>query len=442
MQTELLSVSLDGPQEQLARQLEPAVYILKLGGCVAMPTETVYGLAANATNAKACEGIFAAKGRPSDNPLIVHVSSRMMLEKIVSAIPAGASSLMNAFWPGPLTLLFPKLPSAIPACVTGGHALATVAVRMPSHPVALALIEACGFPLAAPSANRSGRPSPTRPEHVYNDLSGRIPLIIVPTSDNHENLHSQSSAAAVGNTTNYGLSGTIYCDKGIESTVVQIEGNMARILRPGPISPKSIQNVLGTDFIVSLYIPDRIPAIPPESVFCNRWQQQIVTNSQDSCVLSPGMKYVHYAPTCPFILLEASECHPSFSDLLAALVSQTEAHNITPPAFLAYSSLHLNCWSHKYILLGDAAYSKPKIENSNHMASYPSIARDLFDGLRSLDSLSPSFIFMASLPDLHDEALSIMNRVSKAASISLPVQPLSQDWDRLIHFIRKNKHAN
>ena len=151
--------------------LKAAGDILAAGGLVGIPTETVYGLAANALDAEAAAKIYAAKGRPSDNPLIVHISDISMLEGLVSEIPDTARKLAEKFWPGPLTMIFPKS-DAVPYGTTGG--LDTVAVRMPSHPVARKLIGTTGIVLAAPSANTSGRPSPTRAEHVYEDLNGKI----------------------------------------------------------------------------------------------------------------------------------------------------------------------------------------------------------------------------------------------------------------------------
>ena len=149
--------------------------ILKRGGLVAFPTETVYGLGGNGLDGEACKGIYLAKGRPSDNPLILHISQISELRPIVREIPAAAQKLMDAFWPGPLTMIFPKT-DIVPDSVTGG--LDTVAVRFPSHPVAMALIRAAGLPIAAPSANASGKPSPTRASHVAFDLDGKIDMIL------------------------------------------------------------------------------------------------------------------------------------------------------------------------------------------------------------------------------------------------------------------------
>ena len=201
-----------------------AADLLRSGQLVAFPTETVYGLGADATNVKAVLSIFKAKGRPADNPLIVHIHDRIQLDSIC-IVPDQALPLMDAFWPGPLTILFEKLPS-VPDAVTAG--LPTVAVRMPSHPVAAALLRSCGLPVAAPSANFSGRPSPTLASHVLDDMNGRIPLI---------------------------LDGGP-CDVGVESTVLDLCHGVPTILRPGGIT-KEKGTVVGYMEQHSCSVPDR-----------------------------------------------------------------------------------------------------------------------------------------------------------------------------------------
>ena len=166
---------IEGEEAQNRRKIEKAAAILKDGGLVAFPTETVYGLGADALNPAAAGRIYQAKGRPSDNPLIVHISCMKDLEKIAARVPLQAKKLAEHFWPGPLTMIFEKR-GIVPAETTGG--LDTVAVRMPSHPIALSLIQAAGGYIAAPSANTSGRPSPTLAEHVAQDMDGRIPMIL------------------------------------------------------------------------------------------------------------------------------------------------------------------------------------------------------------------------------------------------------------------------
>lgn len=222
-----------------------AAALLRAGELVAFPTETVYGLGADALNGAAAARIFAAKGRPADNPLIAHIAGESGLAGLIALEPcACARKLMRAFWPGPMTLIFPKSPR-VPREVTAG--LDTVAVRMPSHPVARALIRAAQTPIAAPSANRSGRPSPTTAAHVLEDMEGRIPLI---------------------------LDGGP-CEVGLESTVVDVTGARPRILRPGGVTLEMLEGVVG-DVDVD------------EGVL-----HQLQAGSQ---ARSPGMKYKHYAP--------------------------------------------------------------------------------------------------------------------------------------------------
>ncbi|WP_372508764.1 L-threonylcarbamoyladenylate synthase [Pseudalkalibacillus decolorationis] len=227
--------------------VEAAMWI-KDGEVVAFPTETVYGLGANACSNEAIEKIFEAKGRPSDNPLIVHISSREQLPLAASDWNEIAEKLMDAFWPGPLTIVLPKS-KYIAEKTTAG--LDTVGVRMPDHPVALALIELAGTPLAAPSANRSGKPSPTNAEHVFYDLNGRIKGII------------DGGATGVG----------------LESTVVEASGGKVTILRPGGITKSQLETVV-------------------ENVELDRalLEENLVPKS-------PGMKYTHYAPNAPLYLI-------------------------------------------------------------------------------------------------------------------------------------------
>jgi len=222
-----------------------AADILRAGGLVAFPTETVYGLGADALNAQAIPEIFAAKGRPSDNPLIAHIADKTDLSLLIDGEPCEcAKKLMDAFWPGPMTLIFPK-GQRVPAQVTAG--LNTVAVRLPSHKVARQLIRAAGTPIAAPSANRSGRPSPTTAQHVWEDMQGRIPMILDGGS----------------------------CEVGLESTVIDVTGERPRILRPGGVTHEMLQAVVG-------------PVDVDEGVL-----KRLQAGAQ---VRSPGMKYRHYAP--------------------------------------------------------------------------------------------------------------------------------------------------
>ncbi len=232
------------------RALIDAALALSQGQLVAFPTETVYGLGADALNPVAVKNIFEAKGRPSDNPLIVHIADISQLNGLVKEVPPLAKSLMDAFWPGPLTLVF-KRSLKIPDIITAG--LDTVAIRMPKNPIALKLIERSGVPVAAPSANLSGRPSPTCAEHVAEDLSGRIAYIIDGGS----------------------------CTVGVESTVLDITSEIPVILRPGGVTQEMLEKVVG-----------KVEADP------------VLEVKGDVKPRSPGMKYRHYSPMAEMILVK------------------------------------------------------------------------------------------------------------------------------------------
>lgn len=236
------------------RDIQFASTILSNGGIVAIPTETVYGLAANAFDPLAIKKIFSAKGRPSDNPLIVHISSIDQIYSLVESFSETARKLANVFWPGPLTLILPRS-EKVPDEVCAG--LPSVAVRMPSHSIARRLINACGFPLAAPSANLSGKPSPTCLEHVIKDLDGKIDAVI----DGGR------------------------CKIGLESTVITLCAKVPRILRPGAITKENMEPLIGEIEID--------PAVLNDVPF-------------DMNVNSPGMKYKHYSPNSNVIIVVGS----------------------------------------------------------------------------------------------------------------------------------------
>lgn len=270
-----------------------AARLLADGQLVAFPTETVYGLGANALDAQAVLGIFAAKGRPGDNPLIVHIHDRSQLEGICHVSDA-AIRLMDAFWPGPLTIILPRR-SAVPNEVTAG--LDTVAVRMPSHPVALALLKRCGLPIAAPSANRSGKPSPTSARHVFDDMDGRIRLIL----DGGES------------------------DVGLESTVISLVGERPCILRPGGVTQAMLESVVGpVDLAGSILRP----------------------LEKGEKALSPGMMYRHYSPDGQVTLIEGEE-----SDVVEALRrlyahAEGEGHRACVMCFTEHVSALADCHPH------------------------------------------------------------------------------------------------
>ena len=224
--------------------IKKAAELIRAGEVVGMPTETVYGLAANAFDENAVRKIFAAKSRPADNPLIVHVSSFEEIAPLVTEIPALARKCAELFMPGPLTMIMPKS-DKIPLVTSGG--LDTVGIRMPSNNTARAFIRECGCPIAAPSANLSGSPSPTTARHVLNDMNGRIPAIIDGGS----------------------------CGVGVESTVISFEGDGIRLLRPGFVSAEDLREVT-------------------ENVLIDKGVLEML--DENARVSSPGMKYKHYAP--------------------------------------------------------------------------------------------------------------------------------------------------
>ena len=249
--------------EATAKELSTAAELIKNGETVIFPTETVYGLGANALDGAAVAKIFEAKGRPSDNPLIVHISDLLEIESFVEEIPEGAKLLAENFWPGPLTIILRKK-AIIPDCVSAG--LNTVGIRIPENETAREFIKACGVPLAAPSANISGKPSPTTFEHVFDDLNGRVAGII------------RGGDARVG----------------VESTVIDMTAEIPTVLRPGGVSVEQLREVLGEVLISSEVKKDDIPK-------------------------APGMKYKHYSPKAPVYILGGDE--KSVSEFLAKRVA-------------------------------------------------------------------------------------------------------------------------
>ncbi|ASS73835.1 threonylcarbamoyl-AMP synthase [Tumebacillus algifaecis] len=239
-----------------------AAELLRQGEVVGFPTETVYGLGANAWDAAAVDKIFAAKGRPADNPLIVHIAHKSDVEKLARTVPLGAKLCMDRFWPGPLTLVLPCVDS-VPRNVTAG--LDTVGIRMPDHVTALQLIDAAGAPLAAPSANRSGRPSPTLADHVLEDLNGRIAGIV------------DGGAAGVG----------------VESTVLDFSGEVPMILRPGGVTREMLVELLGEVLV------------------------DPVLQSGVGTPKSPGVKYTHYAPKGEMWLVEGPRDQAEIAERVA-----------------------------------------------------------------------------------------------------------------------------
>ena len=269
-----------------AEGIARAAELLRRGELVALPTETVYGIAADARNGEAVSKIFVAKGRPQDNPLIVHVTGPEMLHGLVSEVPERAQLLMAAFCPGPLTIIMPRGPEVAAECCAG---LDTVGIRMPSHPVARAVIEASGCAFAAPSANLSGKPSPTNAQDVFTDMDGRLPLIL----DGGE------------------------CDWGVESTVVSVVGEKPTLFRPGHITLEDLERALGEEVEVSKAILEKLP--------------------EGAVVRSPGMKYKHYAPKADVTLLDGTfEQFKAYVDAHAAERPQLPLLSPARPKSWAY----------------------------------------------------------------------------------------------------------
>lgn len=266
-----------------------AAILLQQGECVAFPTETVYGLGANAYNETAINNVFLAKDRPGDNPLIVHIYDRKQIADLAATVPPAAVTLMDAFWPGPLSLVLPKS-SRVPLAVTAG--LNTVAIRMPDHPLALQLLELADLPIAAPSANLSGRPSPTRAEHVYEDLNGRIAAIL--------------DGGATG--------------WGVESTVVDCTCEPLRLLRPGGITFEQLEAVVPITVDPGVY--HMVEGVPR----------------------SPGMKYTHYSPQADVILVVGEQIPDKILEL-----SQLDKYRDLKLGVLATSE-NLDAYAHLTVL--------------------------------------------------------------------------------------------
>lgn len=321
-----------------------AAACLQRGELVGIPTETVYGLAADATNEEAVARIFEAKGRPQDNPLIVHIAELEEIDPLVTAVPPAARRLAEAFWPGPLTIILPRS-SRIPAGVCAG--LDTVAIRMPSHPVARAIIKAAGRPLAAPSANLSGSPSPTTAAHVMADMAGRIPAVV------------DGGQSQVG----------------VESTVIALQGERVRLLRPGGITPAMLQTV--------------VPAVEIDPAVTKPLEE-------GAQAASPGMKYKHYSPQARVVLVKASPAdfaafvnEQATTDGLIALCFDGEEKALTVP-YLTYGRRE------------DAADQ----------------ARRLFDALRQLDERGASIVY-AACPAAEGVGLAVYNRILRAAGFEV-----------------------
>ena len=343
-------------------ELKEAASILRSGGLVAFPTETVYGLGGNALDEDAARKIYAAKGRPSDNPLIAHVSCVEEVAPLVKEIPEAGRKLMEAFWPGPLTMIFPKS-DKVPYGTTGG--LDTVAIRMPDDPVANRLIALAGVPVAAPSANTSGRPSPTTADHVWQDMNGRIEMII--------------DGGPVG--------------IGVESTIVDVSSAVPAVLRPGAITMEMLEAVLG-DVSVD-------PAI-------------LGPLSADVRPKAPGMKYKHYAPKADLTLVE-----PEDVDRENGLDEKQLQAMIGKVRELSRGKIEAGC--RVGVICTDESrhcYTDGAVRSIGERKSQASVAHNLYALLREFDDLGVDYIFSESFPKDH-LGQAIMNRLSKAAGYKI-----------------------
>ena len=351
--------------------------------CVVFPTETVYGLGALALDTDASRRVFATKNRPPDNPLIVHVSSVAMLRRLLPPdyqMPKHYETLVKRFLPGPLTLLFPNTAGKVPDIITAGHP--TVAIRMPSHPIARALIAVADAPLAGPSANSSGRPSPTRAEHVYDDLKGKLGII---------------------------LDGGP-CSVGLESTVVDglHEDNNLRVLRPGGITVEDIEKALAEDLAGS-----GIP-VPKVLVYKRDYRDE----GMEQAPTTPGMKYRHYSPTVPVTLLCTRSIPPqdttptsprdyfsSLKDLIKTPGQLVKVGVLLPTdSTLQEFAKEVHGVEFHHFALG--SISDPL-----------TTAQRLFDGFLALDKMGVDLIVIEEVGE-DREGLAIMNRVRKAATES------------------------
>lgn len=327
--------------------MERAGEILKRGGLVAFPTETVYGLGGDALNPEASARIYAAKGRPSDNPLIVHIADMEALKVLASEVPEKARLLADRFWPGPLTMIMPKS-DAVPYATTGG--LDTVAIRMPSHPTAYELIRSSGVYIAAPSANTSGRPSPTTAQHVYEDLNGRIDMIID--------------------------SGKV--DIGLESTIVDLTGEIPTILRPGYITKKMLEEAVGPVTIDKAILADHEdPNLRPKA---------------------PGMKYKHYAPKGDLVIVEGKK--QAVAETINHLTKMDTEAGLKTAVIASDENLSLY-----------DADCKINIGSREHEES---IAANLYEVLREMDEMGVQKMYSESFAG-GGLGAAIMNRLLKAA---------------------------
>lgn len=345
METKIVTIGSQDSHDSIAKKLGAAGDIVKQGGLVAFPTETVYGLGGDALNPESAQKIYAAKGRPSDNPLIVHIADIERLGPIVDGIPGKAQKLAEAFWPGPLTMIFQKA-AIVPRQTTGG--LDTVAVRMPGHSLAIHFIEKAGGYVAAPSANLSGKPSPTLAKYVIQDMNGRIDMIL------------DADGATIG----------------LESTIVDMTGDIPVILRPGYITQQMLSRVVG-EVQMDITILDSDAAQAPKA---------------------PGMKYRHYAPRGELVIVEGAP-----QKVVEYINGQSALHEAAGERTGVIGTEELL-----------SAYRASSVKNAGSRSDASTVARRLYTFLREFDDEEISYIYAESFAD-KGFGQAVMNRLLKAA---------------------------
>jgi L-threonylcarbamoyladenylate synthase len=370
------------PEDPDPEAIAAAAALVRSGGTVAFPTETVYGLGANGLDPEAVAGIFVAKGRPRRNPLILHVASTAQARRLVTDWPVVAANLAARFWPGPLTLILPRA-ALVPDLVTAG--LPSVALRMPSHPVALALIDRSGVPIAAPSANLSGSPSPTLAAHVLADLDGRIDLILD------------------GGPT----------DVGVESTILDLTGGTPVLLRPGGVTLEALEQVLGEVQVHDTAMPGKeavIAGVTPAGPEADAPDPAVDPGLEPGVQAAPcpGTLFRHYAPRAEALVVTGDSRSQE-----AKVGAYLTAHPDRKVALLATAEnapVYLQMMATGYALRGVV-----RVEVLGPRSRPEEIASRIFSALRSCDQAGAQVILMEAIP-LSGIGLAVMNRLYRAAA--------------------------
>lgn len=343
MQTKVVKID---PIQIDEKEMQEAAELIREGELVAFPTETVYGLGADALHPEASKKIYAAKGRPSDNPLIVHIADKKDLEVLSCDVNDMAVKAAEAFWPGPLTMILKKK-DIVPDSITGG--LGTVAIRMPSHPVAARLIKTSGVYIAAPSANISGKPSPTKAEHVIHDMNGRIDMIIADDT----------------------------VDIGVESTIVDLSEDVPTILRPGFITKKQLEGVLGEVKVDPAVMGNVADGIVPKA---------------------PGMKYKHYSPDANVVIVTGD------SDKVVDKINELCELRRKEGKRVGVMTVSEDA----------GCYNADKVVDMGSRCDEALAAKNLFAALRSFDEDGIQYVYSESFPT-DNVGQAVMNRLIKAA---------------------------